>query len=101
MKHKNSKIIKIQIKPKFGSSYSSIESPIMEKLSDYISSSKVAVKAPAQWLEPFKFQKLTTLKTPNETKIMLNSQSITNRIQFVCKEVIIIIFQKFCMLQAL
>jgi hypothetical protein len=79
MKHKNSKIIKIQIKPKFGSSYSSIESPIMEKLTQ---NSQVVVKAPAQWLEPFKFQKLTTLKTPNETKIMLNSQSITNRIQF-------------------
>ena len=75
MKHKNSKIIKIQIKPKFGASYSSIDAPIMERLSDYIFSNKVVVKAPAQWLEPFKFQKnepatinSTSIHAPNETK---------------------------------
>ena len=58
MKHKNSKIIKIQIKPKYGApSYSTFDSPIEEKLSGHVFSNKVVVKAPAQWLEPFKFQK--------------------------------------------
>ena len=72
MKHKNGKIIKIQIKPKLGSSYLATDSQIMENIS---TSSKVAVKAPAQWLEPFKFQKNNLNMTREIKKELFNNRN--------------------------
>lgn len=51
----------------------------MESFADFIStSSKVVVKAPAQWLEPFKFQK-NNLNTSSEPKNLSNNQNSSIR----------------------